>query len=777
MSNSKRNNGGRSKANIDPRISWEPTDNPRIVNLTVALGDDETFCQRCELASADSREQYAVAMVEKHSVLANPRSRHLLDEALQRAARFHADELEPKQGCKVGPAERPAYTFRDGTIVWFRRKGNGETTEVVLANFSATIERIVYIDDGQTETSRLELRAELHGKSKLVSVPTHRFPSLNWVIPELGPRAILTPGSTIKDHARAAIQHLSAEPEVVRRYAHTGWTRLEDGTDVFLHAGGAIGPIGPIGPQMEEGGLTESVPDSFVLPDPPTGELLAVAADSVLQLLDVGPDRVTFPLLCAVLRAPFGDVDYGLFVVGGSGGFKTEIAARMQQFYGPPMDRKHLPGSWASTENSLEAQAFTLKDALFVVDDFAPTGTSSDVQRLHKAADRLFRGQGNCAGRGRMDSEGNLRPTKFPRGLVMATGEEIPHGHSLRARTMIVPVAKGEIDSAKLRQQEVAAGAGRNAEVMSAFLSWMARDLEGRRESFLARALQLRGEFQGLGRHNRAPDIAGQQLAAFEQFGEFLESEGLQSPEQVAALVDRCRAALLEVVRDQESILEDADPVDRFFSLVSEAVASGVAHVAGRDSRAPEADDTGVFGWRCEGSATRPQGTRIGWWDHDGTYLLPTAALRAAKQLAGDGAATLPGVKVLGKLLFDRRLLLASDRERGKYTTRISAEGGRPRVLHLSPSLLTGGGQWGHQGQSPAQRVENGDPGPNSWPHDGRDGTFGGQGKGPGPGTPQPGNREVRGTGPEGPIGPLVEGVGGSSCNESLAPDREGSAS
>lgn len=776
MSNSKRNNGGRSKAKIDPRISWEPTDNPRIVNLTVTLGDDETFCQPCELASADSREQYAVAMVEKHSVLANPRSRHLLDEALQRAAKRHADELEPKQG-EGGPAERPAYTFRDGTTVWFRRKGNGETTEVVLANFTATIERIVYIDDGQTETSRLELRAELHAKSKLVSVPTPRFPSLNWVIPELGPRAILTPGSTIKDHARAAIQHLSAEPEVVRRYSHAGWTILEDGTSAFLHAEGAIGPDGPIGPQMEEGGLTESVPDGFVLPDPPTGKQLAVAADSVLRLLDVGPDRVTFPLFCAVFRAPFGEVDYGLFVVGGSGGFKTEIAARMQQFYGRSMDRKHLPGSWASTENSLEAQAFTLKDVLFVVDDFAPAGTSSDVQRLHKAADRLFRGQGNQAGRGRMDGEGNLRPTKFPRGLVMATGEEIPNGHSLRARTMIVPVAKGEIDSTKLREQEIAASAGRNAEVMSAFLKWMARDLAFRRDAFQARALELRGDFQGLGRHNRAPDIAGQQLAAFEQFGEFLESEGLQSPEQVAALVDRCRAALLEVVRDQESVLEDADPVDRFLSLISEAVASGAAHVSGRDSRAPEADDTGVFGWRCEGSATRPQGTRIGWWDHDGTYLLPTAALRAAKQLAGDGAATLPGVKVLGKLLFDRRLLLASDRESGKYTTRISAEGGRPRVLHLSPSLLTGGGQWGHGSRDGATTAESDDPGPISWPHDAHNGTVGGQRMGPAPSSRRREGREDRRAGPEGPIGPIVEGEAGTAFEAPRSTDGEGSAS
>jgi len=33
-----------------------------------------------------------------------------------------------------------------------------------------------------------------------------------------------------------------------------------------------------------------------------------------------------------------------------------------------------------------------------------------------------------------MRADGSLRPPKPPRGLVISTGEEIPNGHSLRAR-------------------------------------------------------------------------------------------------------------------------------------------------------------------------------------------------------------------------------------------------------------------------------------------------------------------------------------------------------
>jgi hypothetical protein len=41
------------------------------------------------------------------------------------------------------------------------------------------------------------------------------------------------------------------------------------------------------------------------------------------------------------------------------------------------MNRLHLPGAWASTGNSLEALAFHAKDALIVIDDFAPQGIAA----------------------------------------------------------------------------------------------------------------------------------------------------------------------------------------------------------------------------------------------------------------------------------------------------------------------------------------------------------------------------------------------------------------
>ena len=172
----------------------------------------------------------------------------------------------------------------------------------------------------------------------------------------------------------------------------------------------------------------------FELSVPHLEKDLATAARAVLRLLDLAPDRIMFSLVAAAFRAPLGDCDFSLHLTGPSGVFKSELAALSQQHFGAALDARHLPGNWSSTGNALEGIAFAAKDALLVVDDFAPTGSQGDVQRLHREADRVFRSQGNNAGRGRMNRDGSLRPVKPPRGLILSTGEDVPRGQSLRAR-------------------------------------------------------------------------------------------------------------------------------------------------------------------------------------------------------------------------------------------------------------------------------------------------------------------------------------------------------
>jgi hypothetical protein len=142
-------------------------------------------------------------------------------------------------------------------------------------------------------------------------------------------------------------------------------------------------------------------------------------------------------------RTPLGAKDFSLFLAGTSGAGKTELASLARQHWGQGLGSRHLPASWESSANSNEALAFYAKDAVLVVDDFAPRGGQFDVQKMHRDADRLLRGQGNRSGRGRMRKSTSLRLAKPPRGLIVSPCEDIPRGVSLRARMLSSNSSRG----------------------------------------------------------------------------------------------------------------------------------------------------------------------------------------------------------------------------------------------------------------------------------------------------------------------------------------------
>jgi hypothetical protein len=112
-----------------------------------------------------------------------------------------------------------------------------------------------------------------------------------------------------------------------------------------------------------------------------------------------------------------------------------------------------------------------------VVDDFAPTGGVGDGT-LESVAERLFRAAGNHQGRSRLGGNGRVRSPQPPRSLILATGEEVPRGHSLRARLLIVQVAPEDVNREILTQCQNAGLTGQLAAAMGGFLVWVAGQYE-----------------------------------------------------------------------------------------------------------------------------------------------------------------------------------------------------------------------------------------------------------------------------------------------------------
>src|SRR5207237_668519 len=123
---------------------------------------------------------------------------------------------------------------------------------------------------------------------------------------------------------------------------------------------------------------------NYVFPTQRTNAEVAIRAS--LEILDLASDLITLPLYSALWRSVLGEVNFGIHLAGQTGLGKTELCALIQQHFGAAMDANKLPGSWESTENSLEMLLFQAKDTIVVVDDFKPKGGKVDQDRLHAKA-------------------------------------------------------------------------------------------------------------------------------------------------------------------------------------------------------------------------------------------------------------------------------------------------------------------------------------------------------------------------------------------------------
>ncbi|HEY8598325.1 MAG TPA: DUF3854 domain-containing protein, partial [Thermomicrobiales bacterium] len=602
------------------------------------------------------------------------------------------DELRPPPIDEARDGERivGAYKETAGGILWLRDTRDGRI-ETPLTNFPARIVGNVAEDDGAEVRRVLEVRATLKGRPRTARLTPEKFVAMSWPIELLGAGALVYPGQSVKDHTRAAIQLLSGDVAERIVYAHSGW-REHEGEMVYLHGGGALGAGGPVAD------VEVALPGDLAridLPAPSTASDLIAAVRASLNVISTAPEALTIPLLAATYRAALGGTDFSLFLVGPTGIGKSELAALAQQHYGPTLDARHLPASWSSTANALEGLLFAGKDALVTIDDFAPGGNQTDVQRIHRDADRVLRGQGNHAGRQRMTADARLRTAKPSRALPLITGEDVARGQSARARALILEVGPGDVRWPRLADAQRAAADGVYAAALAGFLRWVAPQYTTIQGSLAAETLRLRDLATASDAHRRTPGIAASLGAAWRLFLDFALECGAIDGAKAASAWRRGWLALGQAADAQARHQTASEPTARFLELLTSALGSGKAHVAAANGGAP--DEPKTWGWRSSVIGTgeftrqewRPQGARIGWVEGDDLYLDRDAALAEVQRLGqttGDGLA-ITG-QVLAKRLHERGLLASIDQGRETLTVRRKLEGKQRRVLHLTTTTF-----------------------------------------------------------------------------------------
>jgi hypothetical protein len=556
-------------------------------------------------------------------------------------------------------------------------QSDGRLKITAVCNFHSRIVRDLVFDDGEQERREFALEA-LVGETRLAfAVSAAEFNKMDWVLPKLGPRAIVYPGQ--HQHARAAIQSFSGEMAEERILCHMGW-RHHDDRWVYLHAGGALGSDGAV-PNLQV--QLPPALQAYRVEQPQNSKDRADAVRNSLGFLQVAADRISFPLLAGIYAAALGSKGFSLFLAGRSGVFKTALAALCQQHFGPTLDASRLPANFASTANALETLSFHAKDALLVADDFVPTGTQSD-RGLQSLAERLFRSAGNQQGRSRLTSSGRSTGARPPRALLLATGEEVPAGQSVRARLVIIEVATGEVNAAILTECQKVAQQGRLAISMGSFLAWVAGQYDSLQVRWRSRVQEIRS--QGLGRtvHARLPSALAELQASFEIFLEFAVECGAIGAAERNHLTQRNILALDQLINRQVEFHLASDPATRFVTLLQTALRTGQAHAAGSDGQVPP--DPAAWGWRKTRTWV-PQGTRIGWLNGPSLFLEPSISYQVAQQVAGRSRLSV-SEQTLRRRLQERQLLASVDVGRHMLMVRRTIQKKPRQVLHLRASEL-----------------------------------------------------------------------------------------
>jgi len=663
----------------------------------------------------------------------------------------------------------------DGIFKLFTDK-NGKQERIQLTNFNARVDTVRVIHGSDGVKHEFDLSLCLHRVWRTSSFSPADLFERDWAVRHFGALATISAHRETPDLVRVAIQALAEKAASEIRVETTGWVEI-GGRYLFAHAGGCVGaevPVqnlppatsrndrksssdntnGPTVPEIPETVEVKTTPprvavnlpaifDKYRLPPSPKGYRRANSLELVRDLVDLGPPRVMYPLIAAIVWCIVDRPRWPVFIAGMTGSFKTTLALLLGSFFAPGL-KEHDVLAWNSTANAISAALAIAKNVLLLVDEFVPQSSFSSPQAAYRKADDVLRPAANGTPRYRCNSTGTLRnDAKVPQGLVLSTGEQFPEGESLEARMLAIDLSPGDIgwpdsENSRLTTAQFHAEQGRFAEFTSAFIQWLAPDIIGHRRRLNESSDRFRELFRDSRLHGRQIDMAADLYAATELLLDFLLNEGAITPEAADQYWLDAYDAICDQLLGQLDRAITKSPVKRFIELLKQAFILGRVYVkrldvgersadtvispealgyravhrtvdvlAGRTATSPDSAEEenqqltvdvsagGTAGSPDSGdeedrqrtevhTSYEPRGKQIGFKEYDNLYLTPHAALAAVEALASESRTPCLGLSpiTLGKALKADGLLKSHSDDRNTLKKRL--EGSTVDVFHLS---------------------------------------------------------------------------------------------
>lgn len=616
------------------------------------------------------------------------------------------------------------FGIEQGQFVQYRMMkvdGSGDRAEgsIALCNFTCKVVEEVLAQDDLVDSSFLRIEGRRYDglALPLIEVPIKAFNTpQNWVGEYWGLRPVIYAGHQKERNLKVCIQLYSQLADDIPRrviYKVTGWRKFDERWH-YLTGSGAItadGLVNDVQVDMGAGHMSR-----YKLPAPLQGDDLKQAFAAMRLLLDICPGKphIGAALFAAVARAPLGEckpTDFALWLHGLTGSRKSAVAAIAQSFFGDFSDR-NFPANWSDSANDAEMKAHQCKDGVFTIDDFKPSVSKAEADKLHAMAERLVRNTGNQAGRGRRGADMQAKAAPFNRSMMIITGEDLPRGQSLLGRLLILELNRADVDNATLTKLQQAAAVGLFTGLMASYIQWLAPRLDPLKAEFPIIVQQLRdGAIRDgfASSHPRAPEIFSNLVAASETFLDYLLDVDNVEPVESNALLTRIEDGLKAALGEQAEYQNEQCEVQRFLELLRSVLSSGNGHIVNTLDKGPPKTRPYSWGWREGGSDLigekqyKPCGNCIGWHRQgmedkpDEVWLDPNAAFTAVQVLAkSQGEAFLLSAQALWRRMSDMKLLLAEEKGgAGKSRTQVKRSVNGPknsrRVIVLAAELIEAG--------------------------------------------------------------------------------------
>ena len=565
------------------------------------------------------------------------------------------------------PNYSPPYEV-DGNCLYLIVKDKHGQTRKRLCNFAPYIIEQVTKNDGADCATWITLGGihedghELHP----ITIRGTELGSFDWLVDRWGADSFLEVGSQVKDHVRVAIQRTAKHAKKTTIYTVTGWRKLQDGWHYLMPGDDAI---------------TVELP----------GKLSAYHMERTFSYCDVAtagallsqlaaPEEVTYTMLAHVFSSPLKhflkmagcEPKFILWLIGKTGSCKSSLSAVMLSFFGC-FTGTTLPMSFRDTANSINEQAYMIKDAPVVIDDFHPCD-HKEQGKMNATAQNLIRNYGDHAGRARLSSRCELMSARPPQGNAIVTAEFPPDiGESGTARCFTIALNPGDVNLQTLSAMQKLAADGILQRCGFAYTQWLRECFLCDDDSVECFVKALRGMFEkyrsefrsnNTFSHGRVAENVAWLQMGFHFFLLFLEHHQVYGEAYLTQVEEQFKQILYRIAHRQSNAITLDKPTHLFLRKFYSLMESGQIYLKNREHLDPDEFQPGI----C-----------VGYCDNERMYFFADQVHKLVrKQCAEQGENFAISCRSLLKALAEEGLIETTD---GQNTRSMHLDGKSRRVV------------------------------------------------------------------------------------------------